>query len=220
MPLATWKLYHQKVCKSTMFLKNFKEIACINYEIWIFKNHGFPICFVLGWATLPTTIENVWENHDFKSVITHDVHMQSLWNFKGLLYTCKTTDGMTLKLPGTTIKFVHETNKIMNMCHYTTLFSCSMTAAFKSNNIHIQKNWEYLQNNSNDHKQQWEQHCAHAVVTTFNTVTTYIHNCPEAMGGFEVGEFNCVITSSQTCLPHGNYYSCTVILNNTISQWT
>ena len=40
--------------------------------------HGFPICFVLWWATLPTTIENVWESRDFKSVITHDVDLQKI----------------------------------------------------------------------------------------------------------------------------------------------
>ena len=48
----------------------------------MFKNHGFPIRFVLWRATLPITIENVWESHDFKNVITHDVDIQS---FKGVL---------------------------------------------------------------------------------------------------------------------------------------
>ena len=32
-----------------------------------------------------STIENVWENHDFQNSIYDDACMQSLWNFKGLL---------------------------------------------------------------------------------------------------------------------------------------
>ena len=35
--------------------QNFKEIACINYELWIFKNHGFPISFVL-WRLLESSL--------------------------------------------------------------------------------------------------------------------------------------------------------------------
>ena len=41
-----------QVCKSTMFPKNFKEIACIHYEIWIFKIVVFHMFCI-------TTIENV-----------------------------------------------------------------------------------------------------------------------------------------------------------------
>ena len=43
--------------------------TCIDYEVAINfkKSHGFPISFVLWWATMSSTIENVWENHDFKA---------------------------------------------------------------------------------------------------------------------------------------------------------
>ena len=32
-----------------------------------------------------TTLQNAWENHDFKNAISHDMYMQCVRNFKGLL---------------------------------------------------------------------------------------------------------------------------------------
>ena len=39
----------------------------------------FPYVLYCGGQPCPaTTIENVWKNHDFKSITTHDVDIQSL----------------------------------------------------------------------------------------------------------------------------------------------
>ena len=43
----------------------------------MFKNHGFP-CFVMIGNFAHHNRKCIWESHDFKSVITHDVDFEIL----------------------------------------------------------------------------------------------------------------------------------------------
>ena len=47
--------------------------------------------------------------------------MTRMWNLFEILLTSIPTDDMMLGLPGATVTFVHETIRIMNMCHFMTL---------------------------------------------------------------------------------------------------
>ena len=56
------------------------DCICISQDI-AFLNCGFPIYFVLWWAGCAHHNTNVSENHDNKNVISHDLHVQSLFKF-------------------------------------------------------------------------------------------------------------------------------------------
>ena len=38
----------------------------------------FPYIFALWRTKLSSTIQNVWENHDFKNAISHNLHMLAI----------------------------------------------------------------------------------------------------------------------------------------------
>ena len=51
-------------------------MSTVRYDI--FKIMVFPYILHCGGQTLPTTMQNVWETHDFKNTISCDVYMQSI----------------------------------------------------------------------------------------------------------------------------------------------
>ena len=95
-----------------------------------FKFMVFPhICIVVGRPcppqTLPTTIQNVCENH----AISCDMYMQSILNYRRPSYPI---DAIMIRLLGAIIVLMHEIIRIMNMFHWNSLYSKVKTPyAFK-----------------------------------------------------------------------------------------
>ena len=51
-------------------------VACIDYEIWIFKSHGFPIHFVLWRVYILSPQHKMFGKTMIFKASTHDVDMQ------------------------------------------------------------------------------------------------------------------------------------------------